>query len=141
MTSPTEAGDSGVAVREVGEAADGLVAAFAAHDRDAYFASFAPDSTFVFHTSPNRFASRAEYEAEWTAWEADGFHVDGCESIDRSIDLVSPDVAVMTHRVRTRLAGVEQTQCERETIVFRRTSEHGWQAVHEHLSPDPGEDP
>ena len=140
MTLPEQARDEEVAVREVGDAADALVSAFAAHDRDAYFASFAPDSTFVFHTSPHRFASRAEYQTEWTAWEADGFHVDGCETSDRTIDLISPDIAVMTHRVRTRLAGVEQTQRERETIVFRCTPEHRWQAVHEHLSPDPGED-
>ena len=124
---------------ELGSAADALVAAFSGHHRDAYFASFAPEATFVFHTSLHLLGSRGEYEREWAAWEADGFHVESCESLERRFDMVGPDVAVMTHRVRTRLAGVEQTQRERETIVFRRTSEGAWRAVHEHLSPDPGE--
>jgi uncharacterized protein (TIGR02246 family) len=120
--------------------ADRLLEAFATHDRDGYFACFAPDATFLFHASPQLLASRASYEQEWALWEADGFHVDGCETRDRRIDLVSPDVAILTHRVRTRLAGVPETQRERETIVFRRTPDDGWLAVHEHLSPDPQED-
>ena len=139
MTSMTEAATA-VALREVMAAADALVASFAAHDREAYFASFAPDSTFVFHTSPQRFASRTDYEREWASWETDGFHVESCESIERRIDLITPEVAIMTHRVRTRIADLEQTQLERETIVFRRTSDGRWLAVHEHLSPDPRED-
>ncbi len=134
MTSMVEAH------REVVAAADALVASFAAHEREAYFASFSPDSTFVFHTSTQRFESRADYEREWASWEADGFHVESCESIDRRIDLITSEVAVMTHRVRTRIASVEETQLERETIVFRRTPQGTWLAVHEHLSPDPGED-
>lgn len=132
--SPTDLSD-------VGAAADALLAAFAAHDRDAYFAAFAPEATFVFHTTPRVLGSRAEYEAEWASWEDDGFHVEGCETLDRRIDLVAPDVAVLTHRVRTRLAGVDETQRERETILFRRDGSGSWLAVHEHLSPDPGEDP
>ncbi len=136
MTSMTEA-EAAVALAEVAAAADALVASFAAHDREAYFSSFTRDSTFVFHTSPQQFASRAEYEQEWGRWEADGFHVDSCQSTDRHIDLVTHEVAVMTHRVHTRIAGVEETQHERETIVFRRTAEGNWLAVHEHLSPDP----
>ena len=140
MTSMAEGAAAAVALREVAGAADVLVASFAAHDRGAYFASFTPDSTFVFHTSAQRFATRADYEQEWATWEADGFHVDACESIDRRIDLITLEVAVMTHRVRTRLAGVEDIQYERETIVFRRTPEGRWLAVHEHLSPDPERD-
>ncbi len=127
------------AVLDVGTAADALVAAFASHDRDAYFSSFAAEATFVFHTSAKVLTSRAEYEMEWAMWEADGFRVESCESRERRIDLLSPDVAVMTHRVRTRLAGVVETQRERETIVFRLTRDGAWLAVHEHLSPDPGE--
>lgn len=125
---------------EVEAAATALVAAFAAHDVAAYFASFAPEATFVFHTSPRVLGSRAEYEREWAEWERDGFRVEGCESLERRIDLLTPDVAVLTHRVRTRLAGVDETQRERETIVFRRDGSGSWLAVHEHLSPDPGED-
>lgn len=121
----------------VGAAADQLVAAFAAHDVEAYFAAFAPDATFLFHSSPEMLGSRAEYEAEWSSWESDGFHVEGCDTRDRRIDVVAPGVAVMTHRVRTRLAGVEEVQHERETIVLVRGDDGDWLAVHEHLSLDP----
>ena len=124
----------------VAASADRLLTAFASHDRDGYFSSFAPDATFVFHTSPEVLSSRASYEQEWAMWEADGFHVDGCDARDRRIDFLTPDVAVLTHRVRTRLAGVAEVQRERETIVFRRTSDDTWLAVHEHLSADPQED-
>ena len=124
----------------VGEAADRLVSAFASHDRDAYFAAFDPDATFLFHTAPSLLGSRAAYEDEWTAWEADGFHVDECVTSDRRIDVLSDDVAVLTHRVRTRLAGGGDVLRERESIVFRRAAGGEWLAVHEHLSPDPSED-
>jgi ketosteroid isomerase-like protein len=124
-------------VDEVGRAADRLVAAFAGHDVAGYFDAFDPDATFLFHSSPRLLGSRAEYEAEWAAWEAEGFRVLGCHTRERRIDLVSDDVAVMTHRVRTSLAGSADVACERETIVFRRSSDARWLAVHEHLSPDP----
>jgi uncharacterized protein (TIGR02246 family) len=127
------------ALDAVGRAADGLVAAFASHDRDGYFASFDPDATFLFHTAPSLLGSRAAYEAEWRAWEAEGFHVDGCATSDRRIDLISDDVAVLTHRVRTRLAGGGDELRERETIVFRRNNDGQWLAIHEHLSPAPSE--
>lgn len=116
-------------------AATALVRAFAAHDRDAYFAAFAPDATFLFHTTDRVLGSRAEYEAEWRAWEADGFHVEGCETSDTAIRLLTPDVAVLTHAVRTRLAGVPEPLAERETIVFRRERDGRWLGVHEHLGP------
>ena len=125
----------------VSAVADRLVSAFAAHDREAYFAAFSPDATFLFHTSPQLLGSRAEYEAEWAAWEADGFHVQGCATRDRRIDMVGPGIAVMTHRVRTRLAGVDEVQRERETIVFAKNDDGRWLAVHEHLSADPDEAP
>lgn len=140
MTATDERGGQPGALEEVSNAADALVAAFAAHDRDTYFASFAAEATFVFHTAPRVLTSRAEYEQDWAGWEADGFHVEGCESLERRIDMITVDVAVMTHRVRTRLSGVEKIQRERETIVFRREPDRTWQAVHEHLSPDPAMD-
>lgn len=136
MTATDERGGEAGALDEVGAAADALVAAFAAHDRDSYFASFAPEATFVFHTAPRVLTSRAEYEQDWASWEADGFHVESCESLERRIDMITSDVAVMTHRVQTRLTGVHKMQRERETIVFTRTPDRTWQAVHEHLSPD-----
>jgi ketosteroid isomerase-like protein len=128
-------------LQAVGSAADRLVEAFGSHDVSGYFAAFDPEATFLFHPSPTLLGSRAEYEAEWAAWEVEGFRVLGCETRDRRIDLVSTDVAVMTHRVRTRLAGVDDVQCERETIVFRRAADGAWLAVHEHLSPDPDTTP
>jgi ketosteroid isomerase-like protein len=122
-------------------AADALLSAFGSHDRDAYFAAFAPDATFLFHTSPSLLPTRSAYEQEWAMWEADGFHVDACTATDRRVDFLTRDVAVLTHRVRTRLAGVDEVQRERETIIFRRGSDGRWLAVHEHLSPDPVESP
>lgn len=128
MTYPTE----------IGVAADRLVEAFGRHDRDAYFACFAPDATFLFHTTPGLLGSRAAYEALWRTWESDGFRVLGCTTADRRIDLVTADIAILTHDVRTRIAGVDGEQHERETIVFRKDG-NGWLAVHEHLSPAPEE--
>jgi len=132
---------SGTDLAGVTLAADALLAAFGSHDRDAYFASFAPEATFLFHPSPSLLPTRSAYEQEWAMWEAEGFHVDGCTASDRRIDFLTPDVAVLTHRVRTRLAGVDDVQRERETIVFRRGTDGRWFAVHEHLSPDPVEGP
>ena len=126
------------AAHEVAQAAARIVAAFGAHDKDAYFALFAPDATFLFHTSPRVLGSRAEYEAEWDAWERDGFRVLGCTSSGSEVKLVGPDVAVFTHTVRTTLAdgdGSLETG-ERETIVFQRRDGQ-WLGVHEHLSADP----
>ena len=128
-------------MNDVGAAADRLVAAFSSHDVQGYFESFDPTATFLFHTSPEVLGSRAEYEAEWASWEAEGFRVQGCETRERRIDLVTPEVAVMTHRVRTRLAGVDDASCERETILFRKGADGRWLAVHEHLSPDPDPTP
>ena len=42
---------------EVLDAADALVAAFAEGRLDDYFGAFAPDATFVFHTTPGRIGS------------------------------------------------------------------------------------
>jgi ketosteroid isomerase-like protein len=140
MTGTAPVAGSTADLAAVTEAADRLLAAFSSHDRDGYFACFAPDATFLFHTSPDLLTSRSSYEQEWAMWEADGFHVDGCDTRDRRIDLVAADVAILTHRVRTRLAGVPEVQRERESIVFRRTPDGTWLAVHEHLSADPQED-
>jgi ketosteroid isomerase-like protein len=126
------------AADEVAAAAAHIVAAFGAHDRDAYFATFAPEATFLFHTSPRVLGNRAEYEQEWATWEQDGFRVLGCQSSNGQVHMIASDCAVFTHTVRTRLAdgaGSIETG-ERETIVF--TLQDGrWLGVHEHLSPDP----
>jgi ketosteroid isomerase-like protein len=117
-------------------AATELVAAFGSHDTRAYFDGFAPEATFLFHAEPELVPNRAAYEAMWTEWEREGFRVLSCRSLEPRVDLVTDDVAVFTHRVRTRLAGIEDEQCERETIVFRREAGGGWLGVHEHLSVD-----
>jgi len=122
---------------DVLETAASLVGAFGAHDVAAYFEAFRPDATFVFHTHPEPLRSRAAYERLWDTWERDGFRVLGCESSDQHVQVVG-DVAVFTHRVRTRVRfGVEEDDLdERETIVFVR-EEDRWRAVHEHLSAFP----
>lgn len=117
-------------------AADRLVAAFARHDRVAYFSAFAPNATFIFHTLDRPLLSRAEYEAEWSLWEKrDGFRVRACRSSERHVQVMG-NVAVFTHRVGTDLEfnGEPTTGNERETIVFQRISSGEWLAVHEHLS-------
>lgn len=124
---------------EVGAAAAALVNAFGAHDVEAYFASFAPDATFLFYTTPGLLESRAAWEEEWRSQEATGFRVLSCTSAEPRIQMLSADVAVFTHRVRTRLrdADGEHDLAERETIVFRREPDGRWLGIHEHLSAEP----
>jgi ketosteroid isomerase-like protein len=119
-------------------AARDLVAAFATHDRARYFDSFAPNASFIFYSSDRVFQSRAEYEAEWKEWEATGFKVLACTSLNSNVTVLTPEVAVFTHQVRTKLNtadGVVNTG-ERETIVFQLFGAK-WLGVHEHLSLDP----
>jgi ketosteroid isomerase-like protein len=123
---------------EVLETAADLVAAFGTGDLDDYFGAFAPDATFVFHTTDRVLESVDAYRAEWAAWERDdGFRVVSCESSRQRVQDLG-DVAVFTHRVRTRVStrDGEADLRERETIVFQRYDDR-WLAVHEHLSPDP----
>jgi ketosteroid isomerase-like protein len=117
-------------------AATDLIAAFGSHDTRGYFDGFAPEATFLFHAEPAMIQSRADYEAKWAEWERDGFRVLSCRSVDPRLDLVTDDVAVFTHGVRTRLAGVDDEQRERETIVLRRNADGRWLGIHEHLSVD-----
>lgn len=130
------------ALREVTAAAAAIVEAFGRHDPATYFSHFAPDATFVFHTSPKRLNTRAEYEAEWATWEKeDGFRVRSCISTDQHVQVLG-EVAVFTHSVQTELSTKQgpSTAQERETIVFHRRGGK-WVAVHEHLSPLPGPQP
>ncbi|WP_046727026.1 YybH family protein [Streptomyces humi] len=120
-------------------AADALIAAFAEGRTDDYFAAFAAEASFVFHTTDRRLDSTEEYRGLWHRWsEEDGFRVLACESKDRRLQLLG-DTAVFTHSVTTRVAtrAGEETLHERETIVLHRTGDGTWLAVHEHLSPDP----
>ena len=145
MTTAVEPGYGGPrdpdhARDEVLAAAAACVRAFGEHDTADYFAAFHPAATFVFHTTDRLLGSRQEYEAEWAAWEADGFRVLSCVSSEQQVD-VWGDVAVLTHRVRTEVRPAEdagaEVQHERETIVFRREPDGRWLGVHEHLSRDP----
>lgn len=116
-------------------AVDTIIDNFGHNRRDAYFAGFAEDATFIFHTSPKRLDSRAEYEALWAGWERDNaFAVVSCTSTDRRIQLFG-ETAIFTHTVETTASvdGDLGTQLERETIVMQRRDE-SWLCVHEHLS-------
>ena len=127
------------AEREVLTAAAALVRAFASGDSVAYFACFAPEATFVFHTTPQRLESRTAYEALWAQWvEQDAFAVVSCASTDQRVQVLGPDAAVFTHDVATvvDVGGSREELAERETIVFVRR-DGAWLAVHEHLSPAP----
>ena len=119
-------------------AANNLVAAFARHDRAQYFASFAPTATFVFYNSEKVFNSRDKYESEWEKWESTGFKVLSCKSTSAEVQLVSDEIAIFTHQVRTTLHTTdgEIEVGERESIVFQLLSGQ-WLAIHEHLSSDP----
>jgi uncharacterized protein (TIGR02246 family) len=125
--------------QEVLAAAASLVEAFGHHDTEAYFDSFAPDSTFLFYTHDTLLRSRAEYQELWNDWETDRFRVLACTSSDQHVQQLAENVAVFTHRVHTtvRVGGSESSLDERETIVFRREDDGRWLAVHEHLSPMP----
>jgi len=125
--------------QEVLEAAAEIVAAFGSSKKEKYFSLFSPDATFIFYSSNRRFDSRAEYEAEWNAWEADGFVVHGCASSLQKVTFHASDtVAVFTHTVRTDLtiAGDRMQTGERESIIFEKVGGQ-WIAIHEHLSLDP----
>ncbi|MFG2960201.1 nuclear transport factor 2 family protein [Streptomyces sp. NPDC048291] len=123
--------------QQVLRAADDLVAAFAEERLDDYFSAFAPDATFVFHTTDRRIESVAEYRRVWARWAADDdFHVLKCRSSDRRVQLLD-GTAVFTHTVETDVSTRTGTGTlhERETVVFRRAADGRWLAVHEHLSP------
>jgi ketosteroid isomerase-like protein len=125
--------------RDVAEAAERLVAAFAATDTEAYFACFAEDASFIFHTEPGRLEGREDYRLLWKSWLAEGWRVLGCASSNRRIQLAG-SAAVFSHDVATTIdtgAGREVLS-ERETIVFARAAGGEILAVHEHLSPLPG---
>ena len=123
---------------EVLAAADAIISAFAATDTDAYFAGFAPEATFLFHTEPARLDSRDEYRQLWDGWVGGGWSVLSCDSTDRRVDTFAGG-AVFTHTVDTTVSTPDGTDSytERETIVFAAGAGGRPVAVHEHLSPVP----
>jgi len=120
---------------EVLAAADAIVDAFAATDGERYFAVFAPEASFLFHTEAARLDDRAAYEALWQSWVEGGWRVLDCRSTARLVQAY-PGGAVFSHDVATRVdtGEGEDAYRERETIVFRVDGEQ-LLAVHEHLSP------
>ena len=122
---------------QVHEAADRLLAAFAATDTAASCRCFAPAASFVFHPAPRRLDARAAYQRLWAAWVAEGWRVESCRSTARLVQ-VHGDTAVLSHDVLTTTStnGREETTRERETIVFRLI-DGDLLAVHEHLSAQP----
>lgn len=134
------AGTRALSREEVQEAADRLVAAFAATDTEAYFAAFSPRATFIFHPEAQSLGSRSAYRALWDTWLAGGWRVLACRSSEQHIQLLGA-TAVFSHRVATtvlidREGGLE-TSDERETIVFSRAPDGSIVCVHEHLSACP----
>ena len=121
----------------VASAASDIVDAFAATDTDRYFAGFAPDATFVFHTESARLDDRAAYERLWAQWLSEGWRVTSCTSTDRLVQ-VFPGGGVFTHTVETSVETADgpESYRERETIVFAG-DDGNLLAVHEHLSPLP----
>jgi len=122
---------------EVLVAAATLVDAFGQGRLEDYFATFAPEATFVFHATPQRLESTVEYRALWAQWIAqDDLRILGCRSTNPLVQLLG-DVAVFAHDVDTHLAtrAGEEHLANRETIVFARQASGRWLAVHEHLSP------
>jgi ketosteroid isomerase-like protein len=120
---------------EITSAASRIVSAFAAMDEDAYFASFDPAATFIFHGTPARLTSRDDYEAQWRTWVSEGWKVISCHSSDPFVQLYGT-TAVFSHSVATTVEeqGQRTTTEERETILFTRSGSDGILAVHEHLS-------
>ncbi|MBG6214209.1 MAG: nuclear transport factor 2 family protein [Cryobacterium sp.] len=116
-------------------AVDAIIDNFSRHQTRAYFDGFATDATFLFHSTPHRLESRADYEDLWTEWEQTaGFRVHGCTSTNRRLQVFGR-VAIFSHDVETtlELQGTTQTLDERESIVLEYR--HGtWLCVHEHLS-------
>ncbi|TDW29408.1 nuclear transport factor 2 family protein [Cryobacterium psychrophilum] len=116
-------------------AVDAIIDNFRSHRKAAYFAGFAEDATFLFHTTPHRIDGRAGYEALWTEWETnDGFRVHDATSTNRRIQVFG-STAVFSHDVETTLEtnGDILTVNERESIILER-SDDAWLCVHEHLS-------
>ncbi|MDF9752065.1 cyclase family protein [Arthrobacter sp. ES3-54] len=125
---------------EVQEAADRLVAAFAATDTEAYFAAFSPQATFIFHPEAQSLGSRSAYRTLWDSWLASGWRVLDCRSSEQDIQLLGA-TAVFSHRVATTVQidreGGRDTSDERETIIFSRALDGSIVCVHEHLSACP----
>lgn len=100
-------------IEEVSRAVAAAVDAFAATDTERYFACFAPEATFCFHTEPARLDDRAAYERLWQDWIAHGWRVRSCVSSRPHVQTF-PGGAVFTHDVATSVDTADGQQDFRE---------------------------
>jgi ketosteroid isomerase-like protein len=125
------------AEREVGEAYEGLVAAFREGRLDDKFACFADDATVA--DGGRWFGSLDEYRGAWDRWFAErGGFVPPLSVETRILKLrVFGDAAVLIHSIdsRQRTDSGEGRELEIETIVFGRQPDGRWLIVHQQISP------
>jgi uncharacterized protein (TIGR02246 family) len=132
-------GKRSLRTREVREAYERLMDAFASGAADEYFACFHDDASFLFPGEP-LLEPRSAYRSAWSRWAAEGVRFTDVVTDDVRIRVFG-DTAVVTHRIATTVdtGGTVAVDRERESIIFARTAGR-WLAVHEHLSPaDPRE--
>lgn len=118
--------------QEIAEAAEVIVDAFRSNDEERYFAGFAPECTFAFHTDREILVGREEWRAAWRELVAGGWRVVDCRSLTTHVQPIGRDGGVFLHELET----TAEQDGRRETIVFERRDGH-LIAVHEHLSPVP----
>lgn len=124
--------------REIADAAAAIVDAFRANDEERYFAGFAPECSFAFHTDAEIHLSRDEWRDGWRELVSGGWRVVDCRSLETHVQTVGEDGGVFLHELETTAEqdGAQETYRERETIVFERR-DGKLLAIHEHLSPVP----
>lgn len=128
MTNPTPTVD------DIAAAAQAIVTAYAANDEADYFARFAPDCSFAFHTDGVIHTERDAWQQGWRELRAEGWEVVDCHSLVSHIQLI-PEGGIFVHELETTARTGADTEIyrERETIVFTlRDGE--LLAIHEHLS-------
>lgn len=130
-----ECGES-MATREVRQAYERLMNAFASGDPNEYFACFHEDASFLFPGEP-LLEPRSAYRSAWSRWEREGVRFTDVVADDVRVRAFG-DTAVVTHRIATTVNAREKATVdrERESIIFARSADR-WLAVHEHLSPEP----
>lgn len=131
----TERGAVSMATREVREAYEQLMNAFASGDSDEYFACFHQDASFLFPGEP-LLEPRSTYRSAWSRWRSEGIRFTDVVADDVRVRVFG-DTAVVTHRIATTVnaSGRATIDRERESIIFARTAGR-WLAVHEHLSSE-----
>ena len=106
-----------------------MTAAFSEGRIDDYFACFADEASFVFHTTAERLESRAEYLEMWRRWVLeDDLVIISCVSSRQMVQVVGKDAAVFVHDVETllRTHSGTSTEHERETIIFSCQQDGRW---------------